>query len=171
MWWWLVVLALPQEEGGHVCPVTLTNRLFGQQPRSCSSPKKKSVHAKFTPSSTDATPLKKHVCRDISGPGKGCCLPLPVWAQKILVSSTATVSGCQGPGKHDKAGRRNFPLTQEIGTSCAATQSNHLSYFTDQPDTCLWLKGTLLLDPPLPNPRTSFHQFLPLQQKETPVTV
>lgn len=49
------------------------------------------------------------------------------------VPSTTTVGVCQGPGKHNQAGRRNFPLTQEIGTSCATTQSNRLSYFTDCP--------------------------------------
>lgn len=47
--------------------------------------------------------------------------------------SAAAVGVCQGPGKHNKAGRRNFPLTLEIGTSCATTQSNHVSYFTDRP--------------------------------------
>lgn len=48
------------------------------------------------------------------------------------VPSTTTTGGCQGPGKTRRGRKKNFPLTQEIGTSCAATQSNHLSYFTDR---------------------------------------
>ncbi len=37
------------------------------------------------------------------------------------------------PRERQQGRKEKFPLTEEIGTSCAATQSNHLSYFTDRP--------------------------------------
>lgn len=98
----------------------------GQRPRPRRPPTR--VHAKFAPSSADATPLKHNALAEIfrdTEPG--------LLFTSIPVSSATTAGVCQGPGKHNEAGRRNFPLTQEIGTSCATTQSNHLSYFTHCP--------------------------------------
>lgn len=70
------------------------------------------------------TPAKWHEV------GLGLLFTSTVEAAEAPVPSPTTKTGvCRGPGKRNKAGRRNFPLTQEIGTSCAATQSNHLSLF------------------------------------------
>lgn len=111
------------------------NELFGQHPRPCSSPK--GVRANFVPSSTDATPLNNtcllRYLRTTAMWHKvrlGLLFTSTTVAAKTPVPSTATVGVCQSPGKHNKTGRRNVLLTQEIGTSCAAAQSNHLSYFT-----------------------------------------
>lgn len=117
MWWWLVVLALPQAKGGHVCPVTCTNGLLAFSLKRC----------------------PRHLLRYLWTPARGhkvwtgLLFTSTAMAAKTPVPSMRTVGICKGPGKHDKAGRRNFPLTQEIGTSYAAKQSNHLAYFTDHP--------------------------------------
>lgn len=77
------------------------------------------------------------------------------------------------PRENNKTGRRNFLLTQEIGTSCAATQSNHLSYFTDRPTWhMLATQGYFVFRSSITHPQTRF-QPIPSspQQVQTAVVL
>lgn len=136
MWWWLS--ALPREEDrGHVCPVTLTSGLLGQPTRPCCYAT--GVRANLAPSSARRHTSETTTCTSLRRSetpakwhevGLGLLFTSTVEAAEAPVPPPTTKAGvCRGPGKHGKAGRRNFPLTQEIGTSCSATQSNHLSLF------------------------------------------
>jgi len=112
-------LCLPHKQVEHVCPVTLTHPPFGQQPWVIASPTSgKNIW--------DVIEMEQ-------APDQSCCLPPKLQPVKTAMLSTATDCICQGPKRCAKEGKRNFPLTLEIGASCAAKQSNHLSYFTHCP--------------------------------------
>ncbi|KAL7384640.1 hypothetical protein ABVT39_006144 [Epinephelus coioides] len=82
----------------------------------------KSVQANFAPSSTDALPLRNNTClqRYLGTPVRwhevrmGLLFTSATVAAKTPVPSSSTAGVCLSPQKHDKAGKRNFPLTQEI---------------------------------------------------------
>lgn len=98
-----------------------------------------------------------------SARGCCCCLLPPPRPQKVQSWSqtTATTAGCcQGTGKHIKAGRRNFPLAQEIGTSCAATQSNHRLLILPTAQTCHMVSISLFFCSHCCISGTGFSQFV-----------
>lgn len=89
--WWL--LALPQEEDGHVCPVTLIQSdCLASSPVASESSKKVSL-PDSAPSSTDATPQENNTClrRYLGAPvswhkvGMGLFVYIaPPWPQRPL---------------------------------------------------------------------------------------
>lgn len=134
MWWWLAVLALPQEEDhSHVCPVTLTKRTVPASGPGLVALQQESTANLRRPPPTPHPWNTTRLLRYLETPVKQCDVGPGLLFTSIPVLSATTAGVCQGPGKHNEAGRRNFPLTQEIGTSCATTQSNRLSYFTHCP--------------------------------------
>lgn len=75
----------------------------------------------------NATPLRsKHVVWYISGQRRGAARPGSGLLLLLLFTWWGSVSG---PGKRDKEARRNFLLTREIGTCCAAKQPNRPFFF------------------------------------------
>lgn len=103
----------------------------------------------------NATPLRsKHVVWYISGQRRGAARPGSGLLLLLLFTWWGSVSG---PGKRDKEARRNFLLTRDIGTCCAAKQPNRPFLFfvlcpPNATDTCWWRKlcfsTTVALSPP-----------------------
>lgn len=91
----------------------------------------------------NATPLRsKHVGWYISGQRRGAARPVSGLLLLLLFTWWRSVSG---PGKRDKEARRNFLLTREIGTCCAAKQPNR-SFFLCPPNGHMLVTQALFFD-------------------------
>lgn len=120
----------------------------------------------------NATPLRsKHVVWYISGQRRGAARPGSGLLLLLLFTWWGSVSG---PGKRDKEARRNFLLTRDIGTCCAAKQPNCLFFFffvSAQRNRHMLVTQALFFDhcrtvpPPPPNRRDK--QLYPHPQQVT----